>query len=168
MKLYTKRGDAGQTDSGNGQRLDKDAPLIEAYGALDELTVSLGFVCAACLEEQDMPIKHLLLDLQKTLLTLTSSLATNTSSQEEDKKDEELIKALEQTIDEYSQKQPRLKNFILPGGSEISARLHLARTTCRRAERRLVTLNKEQKVPNHLLAFINRLSDLLYTLAQAK
>lgn len=160
MKIYTKTGDAGQTSIVEGQRLPKDAARIEAYGTIDELSSHLGLLAAdpATLA----PERTLLLKVQNTLFNIGGYLAgvpdPNVSPDD--------IAELETSIDTMDRLLPPLRNFILPGGSQLAARAHIARTVCRRAERRIISTLPTLSVAPEVLAYINRLSDWLYTFAR--
>ena len=165
-KVYTRTGDEGTTGLGGGQRIAKDAPRIEAYGTVDELNSLLGIVLA---EGPSSEIAEPLRRVQNDLFHLGSDLCVL----EEDKKEmpvprieERHVAALEEIIDRLSEDTPPLENFILPGGSPGSAGLHLARTLCRRAERRIVTLAAEEAIGEWVLRYLNRLSDLLFVMAR--
>ena len=165
-KVYTRTGDAGTTALGGGQRVAKDAPRIEAYGTVDELNSVLGLAVA---EGLDGEIVALLATVQNDLFHLGSDLCIL----EEDKEtmpvpriEKRQVETLEQAIDRMTVQLPPLDNFILPGGSPGAARLHLARTLCRRAERRVVTLAVEEAIGDWVLRYLNRLSDLLFVMAR--
>jgi len=170
MKLYTKRGDDGGTDLFAGQRTTKTDPRIAAIGDVDETNASIGLVISAC---DDGGLKNTLIDVQARLFDLGADLATPGSSTPDPAKPRRItqthIEQLENHIDTACAKLPAMKHFILPGGSEPAARLHLARTVCRRAERACVAL--QQTDPTHretdlAVIFLNRLSDLLFALAR--
>lgn len=156
-KLYTKTGDDGTTSSSPNTRLTKDAPLIEAYGCIDELSCTIGMVLANKNITQNLQkILHRtqqeLSDLAKELYDPAQTLITaNTITQ------------VEQDIDKLNANLPKLTNFILPGGDLTSATCHLARAICRRAERRIVSLKSKPLI----LQYINRLSDLLFVIARS-
>ena len=165
-KVYTRTGDEGSTGLGGGQRVMKDSPRIEAYGTVDELNSVLGLVMA---REVSREIAEPLAKIQNDLFHLGSDLCVL----EEDKEtmpvpriEERHVTELERVIDRLSEDIPPLENFILPGGAPGSARLHLARTICRRAERRIVTLAAEEPIGNWVLQYLNRLSDLLFVMAR--
>ncbi len=167
MKIYTKTGDRGETGVFGGPRLRKDHPRIEAYGTVDELNAVLG---AACCEQAPPDIVELLQTIQNDLFDLGAELATPDSKKSGVPRiASEQITALETAIDRYEDELPPLKEFILPGGTPAAATLHLARTVCRRAERRAVSLSAEVdgSVSPQAMIFLNRLSDLLFVLARA-
>jgi cob(I)alamin adenosyltransferase len=169
MKIYTKFGDAGQTVLFDGQRVPKDHLRIETYGTVDELNSHLGLAIVDC---KDPPLKDLLTQLQHHLLDLGSDLATPLDSKNSAKVHRigaHHVAFLEQQIDAATAQLPILKRFILPGGSVTAARLHIARTVCRRTERCLVTLLARETaaaIGDQPLIYLNRLSDLLFTLAR--
>jgi cob(I)alamin adenosyltransferase len=164
-KIYTKTGDDGTTGLFGGERVRKDSARIEAYGTVDELNSTVGMAASVAPEA----LRILLKDLQVSLFVLGADLATPLEQKITYKIPriiESDIKTLEGLIDQHTAQLDPLKNFILPGGSVCAANLHLARTVCRRAERLLVTLRDEQEIGEHDLVFLNRLSDLLFTLAR--
>lgn len=165
MKIYTKSGDKGDTSLFGGQRVPKDALRIEAYGTVDELNSVLGIVRADGVGE---PLDRILGTLQDELFVLGADLATPRSLQRKGlkrigKKETEFI---EGTIDALEKQLKPLKSFILPGGSPVAARLHFARTVCRRAERVVVRLSRNEDIGDDCMVFLNRLSDLLFVLAR--
>jgi cob(I)alamin adenosyltransferase len=165
VKIYTRSGDAGQTSLLGGRRVSKADARVEAYGAVDELNAWVGFTRAASL---DADLDELLVQVQRDLFALGAQLAdpadriadrvTKTGLGDED------VSRLEQAIDRYETELPPLQHFILPGGSPEGAALHLARTVCRRAERRMVSLDPPP--PAALFRYVNRLSDLLFVVAR--
>lgn len=168
MKIYTKTGDDGTTGLYGGQRVPKDHSRIVTCGALDELNAVLGSALCLPLEQQTTST---LTKVQNDLFALGAELATpddhahklaarSTAVTSAD------ISALERIIDHKEAVLPPLEQFILPGGSEAAARLHLARAACRRAERALVGLHREHPVREEVLVYVNRLSDLLFVLAR--
>jgi cob(I)alamin adenosyltransferase len=166
MKIYTRAGDAGQTGLFGGPRVSKHDARIEAYGTVDELNASLGIVRASA---PPTAIDEVLQRIQNELFTVGSQLAT---PQPEAKRIPLVgaahVAALEHDIDRFEDRLPPLKVFVLPGGTSIAAGLHLARTICRRAERRIVAFapSAPESVTAELLAYTNRLSDLLFVLAR--
>ena len=165
MKIYTKTGDQGDTSLFGGQRVPKDALRIEAYGTVDELNSVLGIVQA---ENTDPEIKNILTRVQNELFDLGADLATPRSTTAKgirrvDVKDSE---PLETSIDTLETHLKPLKAFILPGGSPVAARLHFARTVCRRAERVVVRLSRNEDIGEGITIYLNRLSDLLFVLAR--
>jgi cob(I)alamin adenosyltransferase len=166
-RIYTKSGDGGETGLGDGSRLPKDAPRIEAIGDVDELNAVLGLVLANCLACPDTP---LLRNIQNDLFDVGADLCVPLVNQEEPGKCLRVTPAqagrLEQAIDRLNANLAPLNSFILPGGTPAAAWLHLARTTCRRAERAVVTLLRTEKVNPQVLIYLNRLSDYLFVLAR--
>ena len=165
MKIYTRTGDSGETSLFAGMRVRKDAPLVDAYGAVDELNAWLGLVRAHGL---DVALDAIIVQIQRDLLALGAQLADPT-----DRLSPRLTKAivgdrdvdrLEDTIDRFESSLPPLRKFILSGGCAAGAALHVARTVCRRAERRIVALDPPPDPV--LLRYVNRLSDLLFVLAR--
>lgn len=165
--LYTRSGDAGTTALFGGKRVPKDHPRVEAYGAVDELNSSIGVALASMRRGK---IATSLQSIQNELFNIGSVLASEGGKaaafadlfSDADAK----IAALEALTDEYDAKLPPLRTFILPGGSQAGAMLHLSRTICRRAERLVVTLSRKEKVNPAVGAYLNRLSDLLFVLAR--
>lgn len=171
MKLYTRSGDDGSTGLFGAGRVPKDHPRVVAYGQVDELNAALGL--ADCVCDPSRPyekyVSELILYLQNALFDLGADLATPPGSAHEKNVHrliEQDIHHLEQTIDEIEQGNEPLKTFILPGGTELAARLHMARTICRRAERDVVRLERDEAINHVNLLFLNRLSDLLFALAR--
>jgi len=165
MKIYTKTGDAGDTGLFGGPRVRKDCPRIEAYGTVDEVNAVLGLARAEALSSD---VDLLLARVQNELFELGAELATpDPQGKKTATLGEENVAALEAAIDRHEAILPPLKQFILPGGTRAAALLHLARTVCRRAERRLVTLSASEPVSPNLIIYLNRLSDLLFVLARS-
>ena len=167
MRIYTKTGDAGDTGLFGGGRVPKDHPRVSAYGEVDSLNAAVGF--AAALDPRDWEA-GLLESIQRDLFTVGAILATPDPKKPKTPPAPiaaERITALEQAIDRLEEQLPPLDRFILPGGGPKGAALHVARTTCRRAERTVVSLAREHAVPKEVLVYLNRLSDLLFVLARA-
>ncbi|TMI76223.1 MAG: cob(I)yrinic acid a,c-diamide adenosyltransferase [Bacillati bacterium ANGP1] len=163
-RIYTRTGDRGETGLIGGRRVPKDHLRVEAYGAVDELNAHLGFVRA---QTEDAELVVLLDDIQHRLFDLGAELATPAGITDRAPAiDSAEVEQLEHTIDRYQTSLPQLREFILPGGTVLAAALHVARTVCRRAERRLVTLGREEPVRAGLMQYLNRLSDLLFVLAR--
>lgn len=168
LKIYTKTGDDGQTALFGGGRVEKDHPRVEAYGEVDELNACLGMARSVEL----MPrIDEVLVPVQRDLFSIGALLATpdHDKMREQLQKariDEERIAELERAIDDCEQELEPLRSFILPGGTPKSSALHVARTVCRRAERRVVALQREAGLPELVVIYLNRLSDLLFMLAR--
>lgn len=164
MKIYTKTGDTGETGLFGGPRVRKDAARIEAYGTVDELNAVLGLARAEALPAE---IDQLAARIQNELFDLGAELATpDPHAKNMAILNAESIAALEAAIDRHEAQLEPLRQFILPGGTRGAALLHLARTVCRRAERRLVTLAAAEAIAPTLLVYLNRLSDLLFVLAR--
>lgn len=164
MKIYTKTGDQGDTGLFGGPRVRKDHLRIEAYGSVDELNAVLGLVRS---ESPPAEIDSLLKSIQNSLFNLGAELA----SPDPARMGVAVVgpaqaQALERAIDLYEARLPPLKTFILPGGCRAAAQMHLARTVCRRAERRLVALAAAESISGDLVVYLNRLSDLLFMLAR--
>lgn len=158
-KIYTRTGDAGTTGLGDGSRTDKDAARVEAYGCVDELNATLGMLLA-----HDLPpaISQALTEVQHNLFDLGGELCVPGHVAVS----EGQVTWLEEVLDEHNAELPALKDFILPGGGQAAAVCHLARTVCRRAERRVHTLARLETVNPQALAYLNRLSDLLFVMAR--
>ncbi len=168
-KIYTRTGDTGETGLFGGGRVPKDSVRVEAYGQIDELNAAIGL--ALSLDPKTFA-QDLLEQVQRDLFTIGAELATPDHHTLEQALGESTIgfrhvEALEAAIDRHEMQLQPLKNFILPGGASKAAALHVARTVCRRAERALVTLRSEAGARELLLAYVNRLSDLLFVLARA-
>ena len=158
-KIYTRTGDDGTTGLGDGSRVAKDDPRVDAYGTVDEANSAIGLVLATDLPEG---IEALLTSVQHQLFDLGGELCIpgHAAIQDAD------IDALERALDGYNADLPALKEFILPGGGEAAARCHLARTIVRRAERATVALARTETVRAEPIRYLNRLSDLLFVLAR--
>jgi len=157
-KIYTRTGDAGDTGKADGARVSKDDCLIHAQGDIDELNSFIGLLAS---KVDDHALTELILNIQHDLFNMGAEVSL--SQQFITGKD---IEYLEQQLDHYNADLPPLKEFILPGGGEAASLCHVARAVCRRAERSLVTLHHNQQVGLDTLAYINRLSDLLFVLAR--
>ncbi|MBK5722400.1 cob(I)yrinic acid a,c-diamide adenosyltransferase [Dysgonomonas sp. Marseille-P4677] len=166
MKIYTRGGDKGKTGIFGGQRVDKDDVRIEANGTIDELNSSIGIVRAHLPKEHEW--QPLLFKIQTEIMVVMSQVATPSDIRDQNSNnlDEGLDKLCEEYMDKMTDKMGPSETFILPGGTIVSAHLQLARTIARRAERRLWTLNKQDEVPAPIMRFINRLSDLFFTMAR--
>ena len=166
MKIYTKTGDEGQTGLFGGARVSKGSLRVEAYGEVDELNSAIGW---ARVEVTDGALDALLNKIQTDLFEVGAELGSTTERKQKSMLplvQELQVEALERAIDQYEEGPPELTTFVLPGGSELAARFHLARCICRRAERSIVMLSAEETIRGELLRYINRLSDLLFTLAR--
>ena len=166
MKIYTRTGDSGDTGLFGGARVRKDHARIEAYGTIDELNALLGMVRA-----QELPpeLSTLLETFQNDLFTLGAELATPAPGEHDmPRVAENDVARLEKQIDHFEALLPQLKQFILPSGNSAGTTLHLARAVCRRAERRVATLQESgtEVVSATILVYLNRLSDLLFVLAR--
>jgi cob(I)alamin adenosyltransferase len=165
-RIYTRGGDRGETSLGDGKRISKTDPRIEAYGTVDELNSLLGTVLAA----PDLPeeFRPWLERVQNDLFDVGADLCVPLAdTRERLRVTEEQVEWLEGLCDLVNDRLEPLKSFILPAGGEVAARLHVARAVCRRAERRSVSLAEVQDANPVALAYLNRLSDLLYILARA-
>lgn len=169
MKIYTKTGDAGETGLFGGERVQKTHGRIELYGTLDELNSCLG-LALSYLPKSKEQFRTPLLSLERIqgeLLMLGAELATPKDKNVTSKLiDESHVKVLEDEIDKMDETLSKLMTFILPGGSHAGAALHMGRTICRRAERRLVEILKEEDLRELCLVYVNRLSDYLFTAAR--
>jgi cob(I)alamin adenosyltransferase len=167
QRIYTKTGDTGDTGLFGGGRVSKSHPRVEAYGAVDELNAVLGWVRTAV---RDATIRDGLPRVQSDLFAIGAHLATDVPEGRAAPKLPELpaagIAELEQWIDAAEAGLPELRSFILPGGAPGGAALHVARTVCRRAERRVVELSAAADVDDTIIVYLNRLSDLLFVLAR--
>jgi cob(I)alamin adenosyltransferase len=167
MKIYTKTGDSGETSLFDQTRVLKSHGRVDAYGEVDELNACLGLARAAVV---DSDVAATLVELQKDLFALGARLADPSvkiaARVTKAAITEAHIERLERTIDRFDAELPPLQRFVLPGGSQAGASLHLARTVCRRAERRVVALGTGE-VDRLALIYLNRLSDLLFVMARA-
>ena len=166
MRIYTKTGDLGETSLLGGTRVPKDHLRVAAYGDVDETNAGLGAVRALAQE----PLERLLFSIQKDLFAIGAQLA-DPSHKVAAKRAKAAVTAahvrrLEGAIDAREEKLPPLRSFVLPGGTPTAALLHQARTVCRRAERSVVTLAREADVDPRIIVYLNRLSDLLWTMAR--
>lgn len=172
MKIYTRTGDRGETGLFGGGRVAKDDTRVEAYGAVDELNAVIGHAVVRLAEDGDTGIADRLGIVQADLFNLGAHLATPApedggrgAAHVPDLPDGRVAE-MEGWIDEAEAELEPLRVFILPGGGEAAARLHVARTVCRRAERRVITLAREAHVDDCVVVYLNRLSDLLFTFAR--
>ena len=171
MKLYTRTGDDGTTGLFSGARVSKDHPRIAAYGTVDELNAHIGMAGAACDPQQ--PFQKRLLEIfapvQSRLFDIGADLATPEGASNEAKIrriDDAQVAEAEGWIDEVDEGNMPMRHFVMPGGTELSARLHVSRTVCRRAERLMVTLSHSEPVGAATIRYVNRLSDLLFAMAR--
>lgn len=158
-RIYTRTGDDGTTGLGNGSRVDKGSPRMEAIGTVDELNSLLGLVLAESVPED---VRTVLAAVQHDLFELGGELSTPGRA----RLDAADVERLEKFLDGFNETLPPLKEFILPGGGRATASCHLARTVCRRAERRLVSLARSEAVNPEAHRYLNRLSDLLFVIAR--
>ena len=166
MKIYTKTGDAGDTGLFGGARVSKASARVETYGEVDELNSLIGLVLS---EPFDDSLSALLTNVQSRLFDLGAELATAPDSKVAlgiPLLDDAEVTVLEQAIDRFEAELQPLKTFVLPGGTRAASYLHVARTVCRRAERRLVALAAEETVRPVLVRYLNRLSDALFVFAR--
>lgn len=162
-KIYTKIGDKGSTQLGDGKMVNKDSLRVDAYGSVDEANATIGL----SILRTNIKIKKILKIVQNDLFDLGADLCIP------DKKDTQKLKItkdrvdyIEEKIDNFNKELSSLNSFILPGGSESSTYLHIARTVTRRAERKIVALSKKEKINPITIIYLNRLSDLLFVLAR--
>jgi cob(I)alamin adenosyltransferase len=169
MKIYTRRGDRGETDLFGGPRVRKDHLRVQAYGSVDELNASLGWCAATTLHDD---LRKLAQRIQAELFELGAYLASPDPARRAANDLPELgtaeVEFLEGQIDAFSGELDPLRRFVLPGGSPAAAAFHLARTVCRRAERASVALDQSESLAEEALRYLNRLSDLLFVLARVE
>jgi cob(I)alamin adenosyltransferase len=170
VRIYTRTGDAGDTGLFGGGRVPKNHPRVEAYGDVDELNAAIGFARSI---EQMSRVDEVLVPIQRDLFAIGALLATPDREKmrqhlEKARVDDDRIGQLEQAIDDGDRELEPLRSFIVPGGTPKAAALHVARTVCRRAERRVVSLTESgvEEIPQVVVIYLNRLSDLLFTLAR--
>ncbi len=163
-RIYTRGGDAGETSLGDGSRVSKLDCRIGAFGTVDELNSALGVVLAG-----DVPaeLRPPLERVQNELFDVGADLSVPWGVTDRLRVEQEMIDALEQLCDRFNADLPELRSFVLPGGSETAARLHVARTLCRRAERDVLEASQELELNPLVLRYLNRLSDLLFILARS-
>ena len=168
-RIYTRAGDKGKTGLLSGERIDKTDPRVEAYGTVDELGTNLGVAKI----HSSKRIAEYIHDIQLKLFLVNAELATNPESLEPDDALQELqkikaqdVETLEKIADDLSDELPLLTNFVIPGGTKAAAFLHVCRTVCRRAERRIVSFAHSNPVNEELIRYINRLSDLLFVMSR--
>ncbi|MDX1693619.1 MAG: cob(I)yrinic acid a,c-diamide adenosyltransferase [Ketobacteraceae bacterium] len=159
-KIYTRTGDSGTTGLGDGTRVEKDHLRVEAYGTVDELNSSIGMILAEDSVPEDL--RTWLLEIQHDLFDLGSELCVPGYTAIREKH----VEMLETNLDAMNENLPMLKEFILPGGNRAATTCHLARTICRRAERRVHTLSKSEDINQLGLRYLNRLSDFLFVAAR--
>ena len=163
MTIYTRKGDDGTTSLSDNSRILKSDLRVSSYGDADELNSILGIVISSKL---DADLKKILLRIQNELFVLGSDLSNPDMSDSKIRITQKMIDALESDIDMFSQEIPKLKNFILPGGTLGASFLHLARSICRRTERHVVDLSKNESLTPFIIPYLNRLSDLFFTMSR--
>jgi cob(I)alamin adenosyltransferase len=164
--MYTRGGDKGDTSLFGARRVPKESLRVDAYGTIDELNSCIGVALAACKHEEiSKPLKR----IQAELFTAGADLASELSAEavaSVPRIQRKEIEHLEKMVDELQEELPRLTSFILPGGSQLSSALHLARAVCRRSERRVVALSRAEKINPEMVPYLNRLSTYLFNLAR--
>ena len=169
MTLYTRRGDAGETDLLGGPRVSKDHLRVEAYGAVDELNAAVGAARAASVHED---LRDIAREIQERLFEVGGTLAAPDPQRRAKSGVPELeaqqVDTVERYIDRLEQEVEPLRRFVLPGGTAAAAAFHVARTACRRAERRCVALHGREPLDAAVLGYLNRLSDLLFAMARVE
>jgi len=163
-KIYTRGGDKGETSLGDGSRVSKLDGRIEAFGAVDELNAALGVVLAG---ELPAELREALARVQNELFDLGADLSVPAGVDGRLRVEQSMVDRLERDCDRFNAELPELRSFVLPGGTEAAARLHVARTLCRRAERDVLRAAAEHEVGPLVAVYLNRLSDLLFVLARA-
>ena len=163
-RIYTRGGDAGETSLGDGSRVSKLDCRIGAFGTVDELNSALGVVLAGELPEE---LRHPLTLVQNELFDVGADLSVPWGVTDRLRVEQAMVDRLEELCDRFNAGLPELRSFVLPGGSEAAARLHVARTLCRRAERDVLQGAQEVELNPLVLVYLNRLSDLLFILARA-
>jgi len=163
MKIYTGRGDEGLTDLRNMERVSKASERIEAYGSVDEVNALIGLTRPTGYDDLDETLRS----VQNHLHIIQADFANPNPDEDDPQVREEHVDELEAAIDDYDEELDQLEDFILPGGSTVGAHIHHARAVCRRAERRAVAFAaQEANVNDHAIVYLNRLADLLFTLAR--
>ena len=173
MKIYARHGDGGETGIWGGLRLAKDEARLEAIGTVDELNAAIGFAAASvrdsgCFGSAD-PVPGILASVQEDLLVAGTELMAPSRvgpGASLPRLADGDVARLEAAIDDLTERLPELRNFIAPGGTEAAARLHVTRAVCRRAERRVITLRRDEDVSPDVCVYLNRLGDLLFVLAR--
>ena len=163
-RIYTRGGDAGETSLGDGSRASKLDCRIGAFGTVDELNSALGIVLAGACPDEFRPVLE---RVQNELFDVGADLSVPWGVADRLRVEQGMIDRLEQECDRFNADLPELRSFVLPGGTEASARLHVARTVCRRAERDALAGSQEVELNPLVLVYLNRLSDLLFILARA-
>jgi cob(I)alamin adenosyltransferase len=162
-RIYTRGGDRGETSLGDGSRVSKLDPRLRAYGAVDEVNAFVGLALAAGPPEA---VQAVLTRVQNELFDVGADLSVPGEANDRLRVEQSQIDALEADCDRFNATLPGLKSFVLPGGSELAGRLHVARTVCRRAERETLAAAREAALSPLALVYLNRLSDLLFILAR--
>ena len=163
-KIYTRGGDAGETSLGDGSRVSKLDGRIEAFGTVDALNAALGVVLAGDVPDE---LRGVLARVQNELFDVGADLSVPAAVEGRLRVDQSLVDRLEHDCDRFNADLPELRSFVLPGGTEAAARLHVGRTICRRAERDVLRAAKEHELGPLVAVYLNRLSDLLFVLARA-
>lgn len=163
MAIYTRAGDKGKTTLREGKKVSKTHIRLEAYGAIDELNSSLGVVISSIKQQS---LKKELLKIQNDLFEIGGQLASLKENKKLDKYLEQRVGDFENLIDKWTAKLPKLTQFILPGGSKSASLLHVSRTICRRAERRVVAFAEKERAGQKVIMYLNRLSDFLFTMTR--
>jgi cob(I)alamin adenosyltransferase len=162
MKIYTGRGDEGETDLQNMERTSKASPRIEAYGTVDEVNAFIGRTRPTGYEDLDERLR----EIQNHLHVVQADFANPDPDEDDPSIREEHVEQLEDWMDEYDDELEPLQSFILPGGGDLGSRLHYARAICRRAERRAVAFAAEEDANERAVTYLNRLSDALFVFAR--
>jgi cob(I)alamin adenosyltransferase len=163
-KIYTRGGDTGETSLGDGSRVSKLDGRIEAFGAVDELNAALGLVLAGDLPDE---LRGVIARVQNELFDVGADLSVPAGVDGRLRVEQSMVDRLEQDCDRFNAELPELRSFVLPGGTEAAARLHVARTLCRRAERDVLRAAAKHDLGPLVAVYLNRLSDLLFVLARA-
>jgi len=166
MKIYTKTGDNGSTGLIGGTRISKDDIRLEAYGCIDELNAFMSVLVSENLEAQD---HNFILEIQHHLFKIGSYLATDQSATTlkiTQPVTEKMLQNIEFEIDRITSGLPEIHQFVIPGGNKASAMCHVCRTTCRKAERQVVKVSRTYTVDNHIICYLNRLSDYFFVLGR--
>ena len=164
-RIYTRTGDSGETSLGDGSRVSKLDGRIEAFGAVDELNAALGLVLAGDLADE---LRGVIARVQNELFDVGADLSVPAGVDGRLRVEQSMVDRLEQDCDRFNAELPELRSFVLPGGTEAAARLHVARTLCRRAERDVLRAAAKHDLGPLVAVYLNRLSDLLFVLARAE
>lgn len=164
MQIYTGVGDKGQTKIAGNYTVSKDSIRVEAYGTVDELNSFVGK--AASLKEVWPELSKELYQIQQYLFDCGNDLAISNTKKYSYRVNEEMVQWIEEVIDNYSEEPPPVESFILPGGTSLAAEMHICRTITRRAERRIVSFQKDKEANPYVLKFMNRLSDYFFAMAR--